>query len=452
MTPLDRIAHMRSLPFWAGVLAACLVWLLLQSFGWLERERHHQAERARLQAEAATVRARLESELNTTLSLSLGLSTFVLARPDFTQDELAQVAFSLIRLEPSIRSVGIAPGNVIRYIYPREGNERALGLNFMETPTQRDAVLRVMRDLQPVTAGPVELAQGGVGIVNRIPIVFTKPGGAPVYWGLASVAIDPLPIFRRAGVLPGGSANSIRYALRGRDGLGAQGAVFLGDPALFEDSEAVLMDVIIPGGSWQLAARVAMPVTGWGWGIQLLLAVLSAIAGMLMAYTVSAYQRIRNMALHDHLTGLANRHQFNLRGEDMFTLAKRSGRPLTLLNIDINDFKDINDTYGHAAGDAVLIQVANILSKCCRESDLLARMGGDEFVVLLPDTAMGPSLDRLIERLRESAEITLPGTQEPARLGLSIGAASCNAFTPSLEALMHQADEAMYRAKDSAQA
>ena len=447
-----RIASLRSLPLLAGALAACLVWLLLRGFLWLDHERLHQVERMQLQAEAATVRARLESELNTTLSLSLGLSTFVLAKPDFTQEELAQVAFSLIRLEPSIRSVGIAPDNVIRYIYPYEGNEKALGLDFMKTPSQREAVQRVMRDLQPVTAGPIELAQGGIGIVNRIPIVFTRPGGEPVYWGVASVAIDPLPILSRAGVLPGNSAGGVRYALRGRDGLGAQGQTFVGDAALFDEPDAVLMDIVIPGGKWQLAARGAPHADGWRWGIHALLIILSAIAGLLAAYTVSAHQRIRSMALHDSLTGLANRHQFNLRGEDMFAQAKRSGRPLTLLNIDINDFKDINDTYGHAAGDAVLVQVASILRNCCRESDLLARVGGDEFVALLPDTAMGPALDRLLERLRAAAEVDLPRMEKPLKLGLSVGAASCNALTPSLGALMQQADEDMYRAKESAQA
>lgn len=450
MRLLSRIAHMPSLPLWTGGLAACLVWLLLQSFGWLEQDRHQQAERAKLQAEAATVRGRLESELNTSLSLSLGLSTFVLAKPDFSQEELAQVAFSLIRLEPSIRSVAIAPGNVIRYIYPYEGNEKALGLNFLETPTQRDAVLRLMRDLQPVIAGPVELAQGGVGIVNRIPIVFTKPGGEPIYWGLASVAINPLPIFNRAGVLPGNSAAGVRYALRGKDGLGAQGEVFQGDAALFDDPQAVLMDVIIPGGSWQLAARAAMPAAGWGWGTQMLLVMLSIIVGMLVAYTVSAHQRIHDMALHDNLTGLANRHQFNLRGEDMFALARRNKRPLTLLNIDINDFKEINDTHGHAAGDTVLIQVANMLRDCFRESDLLARVGGDEFVVLLPETEMGLALERAVERLRASAEVTLPGADAPVKLGLSIGAATAGSETPTLDALMHEADVAMYRAKEEA--
>ena len=442
------LAYLRDLPLTEGVLAACLVWLLLQSFVWLEQDRRHQAERAVLQGEAATVRARLESELNATLSLSLGLSSFVLAKPDFSQDELAQVAASLIRLQPAIRSVAMAPDNVIRFIYPRMGNEKALGLRYLDTPAQRDAVSRLMREQRPVIAGPIELVQGGIGIVNRIPIIDTQPDGSPRYWGLASVAINPLPIFERAGIHA--TPNGIRYALRGKDGLGAKGEVFLGDAALFGDPGTVLMDVVIPGGSWQLAARAAAPAVGHGLGIQLLLAVLAAIAGALVVYTVSAHQRIRSMALHDNLTGLANRHQFNLRGQDMFALAKRSRRHLTLLNIDINDFKSINDTYGHAAGDAVLVQVANTLRACCRETDLLARLGGDEFVVLLPDTQMGPTLEALLERLRGAVDVALPGSA-PVRLGISIGVATCSDTTPTLDSLMRQADEAMYRAKEASQ-
>jgi len=402
-----------------------------------------------LQAEAATVRSRLESELNATLSLSLGLSTFVLAKPDFSQADLAQVAASLIRLQPAIRSVALAPDNVIRYIYPLAGNQKALGLRYLETPAQRDAVLRLMREQRPVTAGPIELAQGGLGIINRIPVIFTRPDGSPHYWGLASVAINPLPIFERAGIRSD-TRDNVRYALRGKDGLGAQGEVFLGDATLFDNPDAVLMEVVIPGGSWQLAACPLAPADEHGLWVQALLGVLAAVAGAVLAYSLSAHQRIRSMALHDHLTGLANRRQFKLRGQDLFALARRSGCQLTLLNIDIDDFKSINDTYGHAAGDAVLVYVANTLRTCCRESDLLARVGGDEFVVLLPDTPAGPPLDALLDRLHAAIDVMVPGAAVPIRLHISISVATCSDATPTLDALMHEADEAMYRAKEKA--
>lgn len=423
----------------------------MQAFVWLEHDRRLQAERAVLQAEAATVRARLESELNATLSLSLGLSSFVLADPDFSAIAFEQVAASLLRLQPAIRSVALAPDNVIRRVYPRAGNEKALGLRYLDTPTQREAVLRLMREQRPVIAGPIELVQGGVGIVNRIPIVFTEPGGATRYWGLAAVAIDPRPIFERAGLGANGLHGDRPFALRGKDGLGAQGEVFMGEAALFDDPTAVVMEVLIPGGTWQLALR---PPPGGkaatGWATQALLLVAALVAGLLTAYSLFAHRRIRAMALSDSLTGLANRRQFHAAGEELFALARRTRRPLTLLNLDIDDFKAVNDAFGHAGGDAVLVQVAQALKACCRESDLIGRVGGDEFLLLLPDTAPGPALDALLQRLRAAVGAVLPDMPPPARPGVSIGVAACSHNTPTLDALMRQADETMYRAKATA--
>lgn len=438
-------------PWLISFLAGLTTYLMLESFIHLEQERRQQIEKNVAQAHVANVRAVLESELNASLSLSLGLSTFVLANPAFTGEQFAQVAASLVHIRPGIRSVAMAPDNVIRHIYPLAGNEKALGLRYMDNPRQRDAVLRLMREQRPVIAGPVELVQGGLGIINRIPILFTRRDGTKHYWGLASVAVDPLPIFAKAGITTP-SGEGMEYAMRGRDGLGAKGEVFLGDPALFRDPRAVLMDIFIPGGTWQLAARPSgQPATyldnvrGYP---QRIVAVLLAlvVAGMTHA-TLSAHRRMKAMALEDSLTGLANRRQFNLRGQALFTLARRSGRHLTLLNMDMDDFKVVNDTHGHDVGDRLLVHVARQLEKCFRASDLIARVGGDEFLALLPDTSTGPSLDALLQRIRDAVAEPLPHVSPQVRAKLSIGVATCTESTPTLEDLMRQADDAMYQEK-----
>ncbi len=441
------IYHPRIITLTVGLVAL----LGFESVVYVEQDRRRQSERYLIQAQVATTRAVLESELNASLSLSLGLSTFVLSNPSFDPAHFEQVAAALIHIQPNIRSVALAPDNVIRHIYPLAGNERALGLRYLETPSQRDAVLRLMREQQPVIAGPIELVQGGIGIINRIPILVTRPDGSKDYWGLASVAVDPRPIFARAG-LHTPAADGLEYALRGRDGLGADGEVFLGDAALFDDPQSVLMQVYIPGGSWQLAARPATAAATPAHRLQALaphvLAALLAVLGAMMVHsTLSAHRRVRALALQDSLTGLANRHQFNMRGENLFNLAKRSRRHLTLLNMDLDDFKLVNDTHGHAVGDRLLVHVARQLRASLRESDLLARVGGDEFLALLPDTGPGPSLDALLRRLRERVGQPLPDVDPPVRARLSIGVATCGEDTATLEDLMRRADDAMYDQK-----
>jgi diguanylate cyclase (GGDEF)-like protein len=440
-------------PLLAAIFAGLLALGVQDAFIRVEQERNAETEKNVVLARISSIRSSLESELNASLSLSLGLSTFVLSNPDYSEKEFAQVAASLIHIRPSILSVALAPDNVIRQVYPRPANDRALGLRYMDNPQQRDAVLRLMQERKPVIAGPIQLVQGGQGIINRIPILFIKPNGDIHYWGLASVAVDPQPIFRQAGIFgDSDSLPSIEYALRGRDGLGARGEVFLGKAALFTDPQSVLMDVIIPGGSWQLAARPLMP-RKQGLNrylttpLHLLALLLAGLAGFLAHSTLSAHRRMRTMALQDSLTGLANRHQFNLRGENLFALAKRSGRHLTLLNMDLNDFKLINDTRGHAVGDQVLVHVANQLRKCFRDSDLVARVGGDEFLALLPDTSTGPGLDTLLQRVREAVIEPLADVTPPVRAGICIGIATCTEQTATLDDLMRLADDTMYQAK-----
>jgi diguanylate cyclase (GGDEF)-like protein len=145
----------------------------------------------------------------------------------------------------------------------------------------------------------------------------------------------------------------------------------------------------------------------------------------------------------DRLTGLANRRALEDDYRREAARAARAGEPIALVLIDLNRFKDINDHYGHAAGDLALIGVAERMRSVLRATDGAARIGGDEFVLLLPNSDMD-SAAAVAERLTASAVARRNG---PAVVGLCFGVAVCEAGVESLEELMKRADQALYTKK-----
>lgn len=159
-------------------------------------------------------------------------------------------------------------------------------------------------------------------------------------------------------------------------------------------------------------------------------------------------QELRLLATTDPLTGLQNRHAFVKRGVSLLKSAQRYNRQCSALMLDIDHFKRINDTYGHAFGDAVLKAVAEELSHGLREVDLLGRLGGEEFAVILPETDPLQAL-QVAERLRNAVQALAFTCADGSRLGLtmSIGAAERLPGEMRLEDLLARADRALYRAK-----
>ncbi len=159
-------------------------------------------------------------------------------------------------------------------------------------------------------------------------------------------------------------------------------------------------------------------------------------------------EALRHMSLIDDLTGLYNRRGFVTLAEQHLKLAERARRPLSLFFIDVDNMKWINDTYGHLEGDEVLTLLGGVLREAFRESDLLARIGGDEFVVLAID-ATPESTQHLVSRLRSRVRERNARLDKPYRLSISVGVAFYDGHSPPvLDELLAQADEAMYREKN----
>ena len=159
--------------------------------------------------------------------------------------------------------------------------------------------------------------------------------------------------------------------------------------------------------------------------------------------------RMEEMATLDSLTGLANRRSFRLSLKEEFNRFIRYADPVSLLLADLDNFKKINDTYGHPRGDAVLKETARIIQDAMRAVDHVARFGGEEFVVVMPKTDLDGACIAA-ERIRAAVEINhFEGLPEAGAMTISIGVTTLSEDVEDMDALIKMADDALYRAKEN---
>jgi len=156
-----------------------------------------------------------------------------------------------------------------------------------------------------------------------------------------------------------------------------------------------------------------------------------------------------SMALTDSLTGLHNRHYLSSHLDSVMERMRDSGKPVSLLMIDIDHFKQVNDTYGHSVGDEALKEIGQRILRNVRGFDLAARFGGEEFVVVMPDTPLEVALgvaDRLCEQMSTNP-ILVSASKDKILLTLSIGVSVSDGTSSTAETLLEEADKALYQAK-----
>ncbi|HET6486222.1 MAG TPA: GGDEF domain-containing protein [Spirochaetia bacterium] len=159
-----------------------------------------------------------------------------------------------------------------------------------------------------------------------------------------------------------------------------------------------------------------------------------------------AQRRLKELARLDPLTGIANRRSFMEKATAELVRSRRSGRPFSLMYVDVDNFKRVNDTLGHSAGDTLLRTVSSELCIATRETDVVARLGGDEFAVLLPETEPAGGKDAA-EKIR--GRLLASATRGGWPVTFSVGLVCCDRAPRSLAALVDTADRLMYSIKNS---
>jgi len=410
-------------PLLIGLLVASAVFAVAALLVKSEIEHELEAQKNQANVHLLTLGARLEGEVNSNLVVLRGLRAEISINPDITHEELASLVSEYLFYYPAISHVALAPSLIISDVYPLEGNEAAIGLNYRNQPDQLKGVMEAIYNDDITLTGPINLVQGGRKFIGRIPVYAGK--NKSELWGVVAVVLNLEKMLESAGIdrfLWG-----MKVALRDRKLDSRSAEVMLGDADVFR-ADAATVDVVLPDTRWQLAA---IPANGWSlpgqkaqswWLISALLSILAGVA----AYLISANYRERLMAVEnasfwanfDGLTGLPNRRYFNVRFTKLIEEHQQRKSGFAVFNLDLDFFREVNDSWGHAMGDRLLRSFARRMSRTVRADDLVARLGGDEFIMVLQDIDSPSQAETLAENLQR--ELIEPYDMDDQQFSITI--------------------------------
>ncbi|WP_084618828.1 ATP-binding protein [Thalassobaculum salexigens] len=279
-----------------GAIAALigLVCALLLELALADVARRNAENRAR--DDLNLLRASLQQVLSRDVQLIRGMVGYVRARPDLTPEEFALIAQDILEGAPEhVRNLALAKDLVVSHMYPIAGNEQAIGLDYRKTENQWPAVKQVIEEERIIVAGPVELVQGGLGLIARFPIrLRADKTGERRLWGIASTVIDFTVLLRHSGYER--FAETYHLALSGRNGDPENREIIWGDPGI-DRLDPISLDVAIPTGSWRI---MAAPREGWPNFTSYLSVTLPGLMLLLAGFavwTVSRYRRAEERSL-----------------------------------------------------------------------------------------------------------------------------------------------------------
>ena len=402
-------------------------------------------------AQASAIERRLNRSLSATYLLALEVRF-----NDGDVTNFNSFADETIKALGGISNLQLAPEGIIKHIYPLAGNEKAIGHNLLQDDKRRKEAHLAIQERKLTLAGPFELVQGGTAVIGRNP-VFIEVAGQEKFWGFASALIflDDLLAVTDLKQL---EADGYKFQLSRRHPDTGEWEVFARSKSELDDVSASL-PINIPNSQWYLSLSRPLPNRPMNLleGVALSL-IVAAIVALLLAYILREPERLRGLieektrqlnelAFYDVLTGLVNRRLFIQQLEQEVKILQRTGKKAALMYLDLDDFKRVNDTLGHNAGDQLLIEVANRLNSTMRESDIICRLGGDEYAILMMDIATAEDCQRISEKIiaNVSADIVLEGIS--LKIGISIGMTIIPDDANTLREMLNSADLALYESK-----
>lgn len=344
----------------------------------------------------------------------------------------------------SIQSVQLAPNGVVTEIYPEEGNET--GKIDLLKDSKRGEISNYAKDHNiTIIQGPIKLKQGGSGLVVRNPIYLEDKNGQEYFWGFTIAVLRVPEIFEDST----NALSKFKYNYRlSREASVLDKKYVEVDANCDKMIRPVTYNLTVGKEKWKLEI---MPRAGWsnsttlyliffgGLSLVLLLTGLTTLLFLLDERRVE----LKELANKDGLTKLYNRYGFDEMAEKM--ISKNPKEHCVAVLLDVDDFKLINDMYGHAYGDKALISLSENMQKFFPSSALLGRNGGDEFCILLPNCTMEEVKESLIEFTKTPKTFSYKGQTYSFCISLGYAEYPNNAIERSQ--LMRCADTALYEVK-----
>ena len=382
---------------------------------------------------------------NQNTSLLTGFAAFIEFKDTFDSDEIYSYLDFLMRdhLE-DIKNIGVFEDTTIRWVYPLEGNESAIGTDLSKVPGQAEDVQRVKEKLETLFVGPIELIQGGTAFIIRMPLLKNN-----TYWGMVSIVLKADNAFKFVDKYS--EIYDVEYLITTADNaeeiIYGDGGILEMKPLKYKTEESL--------GGWDV---YVVPSRGWDNKIGQLIIIFSICAGvsLLIAWRVFSWMRRYNQILSDKIeleskyildrfTGVYTRDYFNFRLKEEVSHVQRNKYPIAMIYFDLDHFKNVNDVYGHSAGDEVLLEVVAVVKSIIRIEDVFSRWGGDEFILLLPNTDLNGAkfvADRIRSEI-ESLEIS-----KAYGVTASIGYSQWK-LKEYLESWFLRTDQALYTSKNT---
>lgn len=445
-----RIINQRKQHWFILFLLAAFIALQSILFALIISYQYQRADSLRLSAmqHLATQRGTLEGLMNINLVSMRGLQAEFVLDPNLSEERFERIAAQLLDHSLHTRHIAAAPDLVITYIYPVIENYNAIGVDYRDLPAQLESVNQAIATEDISIQPPTNLVQGGRAMIARIPVRLENGE----LWGVISQVIDYQRLFTDAGI--GSHANQPFTTALQVDGVHQ-----FGDTNVWAQ-EPVLLDVSLGQMHWQLGAY---PADGdWRWPLAHFyrgfivgnVIILAILALLMLAFSShrrlqATHDLIERQAQTDPLTGLISRSYIRQLIERYIHYCALNNEQFCVLFIDLDHFKQVNDSLGHDVGDALLVEVAQRLRMRLRERDLIARLGGDEFVVVLKQVGDLDTSLNLAHQIQQTLADSFEVDGHTLHMYSSIGIALYPSDGKDVSTLLKNADLAMYSAKSA---